>query len=77
MDEALAVNAAMSLPAWLENGENFALSGGLGFSGGGETAVGVNGIVRIDKSVAGFAGAAVSTSGSSGWAGHAGLRFGW
>ena len=66
----------MSLPAWLENGENYSLTGGVGFAEGGETAVGATGIVRIQGSVAGFVGAAVSTNGGS-WSGKAGVRMGW
>jgi hypothetical protein len=70
------MNAALSLPAWLERGENFSLTGGVGFSGGGETAIGITGIVRIDGSVSGFVGAAVSSDGQT-WAGKAGMRVGW
>ena len=59
IDKSLALNAALALPAWLEKGENFSLSGGIGFSGGGETAIGVTGIVRIDGTVSGFVGGAI------------------
>jgi hypothetical protein len=73
--EALAISAALSLPAWLGDSEQFSLSGGLGFSDG-ETALGATGIARIDKNWSAFAGAAASTSGDE-WAGKAGLRLGW
>lgn len=73
--EALAISAALSLPAWLGDSEQFSLSGGLGFSDG-ETALGATGIVRIDKNLSAFAGGAASTSGDE-WAGKAGLRIGW
>ncbi len=76
MSESLALNSALSLPVWLETNENFSLSGGLGFSEGGETALGVTGIVRIEKSVSGFVGGAWSTDGGA-WAGKAGVRVGW
>jgi hypothetical protein len=76
MDEAMALNAALSLPAWLEKDENFSVTGGVGFSGGGETAIGVTGIVRIEGSVSGFVGGAVSSGGDN-WAGKAGVRIGW
>ncbi len=72
---ALALSAALSMPAWLETHENFRVSGGLGFSEGGETAVGATGVVRIDKNLAGFGGAAVNTNGDN-WAGKAGLSWG-
>ncbi|MEQ1652210.1 MAG: hypothetical protein ABL897_06970 [Hyphomicrobium sp.] len=75
-DETLALNAAISLPSWLENHESYSLSGGLGFSEGGETAVGVTGIMRLQGSTAGFAGGAVSTEGGT-WAGKVGVRVGW
>lgn len=76
MDESLALNAALSLPGWLEKGENFSITGGVGFSDGGETAVGATGIVRIDGGTSAFAGGAVSTEGGA-WAGKAGVRVGW
>jgi hypothetical protein len=76
MDESLALNAALSLPAWLQQNENFSVSGGLGFSDGGETALGLTGIMRLDQSWAAFGGVAVSTDGGA-WAGKAGARVGW
>jgi hypothetical protein len=75
MNDSLALNAALSLPAWLETNENQSLTGGVGFSAGG-AALGVTGIRRLDGSISGFAGAAVSTEGGN-WAGKAGLRIGW
>lgn len=76
MNEALALSSALSLPAWLESNENYALTGGVGFSDGGETALGVTGIVRIEGSVSGFVGGAISSDGNN-WAGKAGVRVGW
>jgi hypothetical protein len=76
MDESLALNAALSLPSWLEKGEQYSLTGGAGFSEGAETAVGVTGIVRMDGGTAGFIGGAVSTDGGT-WARKAGVRVGW
>jgi hypothetical protein len=71
-----ALSAASSQPVWLEPGENFAVSGGLGFADGA-TALGATGIVRFDKHWSGFAGAAVSTDDTDVWSGKAGLRVGW
>lgn len=76
LDESLALNAALSLPSWLERGEQYSLTGGAGFADGAETAVGVTGIVRMDGGTAGFLGGAVSTDGGT-WAGKAGVRVGW
>lgn len=73
--KALAVGAALSTPAWLEAGESFSLSGGVGFSES-DAAFGATGIVRIEKNLSAFGGGAVSTSGGE-WAGRAGLRVGW
>ena len=75
-DEALALGAALSMPVWLQQNETGRISGGLGFSEGGETAVGATGVVRINKSWAAFGGGAVSTQGGA-WAGKAGVSFGW
>jgi hypothetical protein len=60
----------------LQQNENFSITGGVGFSDGGETAIGVTGIMRLDKNWAGFVGGAVSTDGGE-WAGKAGVRVGW
>jgi len=76
MDEALALSAALSIPAWLETDEKVRVSGGLGFTQGGETAVGATTVVRLNKNWAGFAGGAVSTNGGN-WAGKAGVSVGW
>lgn len=76
LDESMAVGAAMSMPVWLEPSENFAVSGGLGFSEGGATAIGATGVARIDKSISAFVGGAVSTNGQH-WVGKAGVRIGW
>lgn len=61
-------------PVWLNPGETFAVSGGVGFSGG-EQAIGATGVVRIEGSTSAFAGAAVTTDGK--WSGKAGVRIGW
>ena len=63
------------MPAWLENQENFSISGGIGFSEG-EVAVGATGIMRLNKGVSGFVGGAISQDGRD-WAGKAGMRVGW
>jgi hypothetical protein len=63
------------MPVWLQQNENFSVSGGVGFSDGG-TAVGVTGVMRLDQNWAGFAGGAVSDDGKL-WAGKAGVRVGW
>jgi hypothetical protein len=76
IDSSLALSAALSLPVWLEAHENVAISGGFGFSDGGEVAFGATGVVRLDRGVSGFAGGAVSTDGGY-WAGKAGVRVGW
>ena len=76
MNKSLALSAALTLPAWLETGENFSLTGGIGFSAGGETSLGVTGIARIQGNVSGFVGGAVSSDGGT-WAGKAGVRVGW
>lgn len=74
--ETLAVASALSMPIWLGDNEQFAVSGGLGFSDD-STALGGNVAFRISKNLAGFAGGAFSTESSDLWAGRAGLRFGW
>ena len=76
MDESLALNAALSLPVWLEHNESVAVSGGLGFAAGGETALGFTGVLRLDQRASGFAGGAFSTEGGN-WAGRVGVRVGW
>lgn len=72
-DEALALSSAMSAPVWLGEGENFRISGGIGFTDG-ETAVGATALARINRNVAAYGGAAVN---SDAWAGKAGLSIGW
>jgi hypothetical protein len=74
--DAAALAAALSTPVWLEAGENFSISGGLGFSDG-STAVGATGLVRFGKNLSGFAGGAFNTDDTDLWAAKAGLRFGW
>jgi hypothetical protein len=75
-NDAAALAAALSTPIWLEAGEKFAISGGLGFADN-STALGATALVRIDRNVSGFFGGAVSTEGENTWAGKAGLRVGW
>jgi hypothetical protein len=74
MDSA-ALAAALSTPVWLEPGEKFAISGGLGFSDG-STAVGATGIVRFGSNLSGFVGGAFNTDDTDLWAGKVGLRAG-
>ncbi len=74
--DALALSAALSTPVWLGDKENFAISGGLGFTDGA-AALGATGVVRINQSLSAFAGAAVSTDNSDVWAGKIGGRIGW
>jgi hypothetical protein len=74
--DLMAISAALSTPVWLEHGENFAISGGLGFTDDA-TAVGATGLMRFDKNWSGFAGGAVSTDDKEMWAGKAGVRLGW
>jgi hypothetical protein len=74
MDVA-ALAAALSTPIWLEPGENFAISGGLGFSDGA-TALGATALLRFNKNWSGFAGGAVSTDDTDLFAGKVGIRAG-
>lgn len=75
LDKSLALSAAISTPVWLGDSENFAVSGGVGFSDS-ETAIGFNGVMRFDRTWSGFAGGAISQDGET-WSGRAGLRAGW
>jgi hypothetical protein len=74
--DLMAISAALSTPVWLESGERFSVSGGLGFTED-STAVGATGLMRFDKTFSGFAGGAVSTDDTDMWAGKAGIRAGW
>ena len=74
--DTAALAAALSTPVWLEAGEQFAISGGLGFSDGA-TALGATGLLRLDKNWSAFAGGAFSTDNSSFWSGKVGARVGW
>lgn len=80
VDDALhdsqAVSAALATPIWLEQGENFAVSGGVGFTDG-SAAFGMTGVMRLGHNVAGYAGGAISANDTNYWAGKAGLRLGW
>jgi hypothetical protein len=69
-----AFTAAISQPAWLEKGENYSVSGGLGF-GENATAFGLTGIMRIAPNAAAYGGFAVGPSRLIG--GKVGARFGW
>jgi hypothetical protein len=75
-DEALALSAALSMPAWLETHEKVRISGGVGFAEGGETAIGATGVMRLDRNWAGFAGGAIGSNGRN-WGGKAGVSVGW
>jgi hypothetical protein len=72
--ESFAISAALSNPTWLEPHENFAISGGLGFTAEG-AAIGFTGVMRLDRNVSAFAGVAVAPSRN--WAGRVGGRVGW
>ena len=74
MGQIIALQSALSQPAWLETGERFSLSGGVGL-GDGATAFGVTGIMRLRGSASGFAGFAVGPNGM--WGGKVGGRIGW
>jgi hypothetical protein len=74
--DIMAISAALSTPVWLESGERFSVSGGLGFTED-STAVGATGLMRFDKTFSGFAGGAVSTDDTDMWAGKLGVRAGW
>lgn len=76
IDQGAALAAAMSAPVWLGENETFRVSGGIGFTDG-EAAVGATGLLKINKNIAGYAGAAVSTSNSDAWSGKAGLSIGY
>lgn len=76
LDKSLALNAALSIPVWLGDSERVRISGGMGFSEGGETAFGATGVVRLDKNWAGFVGGAVDSEGGSA-AGKVGISVGW
>lgn len=76
MGRALALSSALSMPVWLGDRETLRLSGGIGFSDSGDTALGVSGILRFDRNWAGFVGGAISPDGKAG-AGHAGVSVGW
>jgi hypothetical protein len=74
LSDTHALAAALSNPIWLETGENFAISGGVGFSDG-SGAFGATGLMRFDRNVSGFAGGALVDDDT--WAGKAGVRVGW
>jgi hypothetical protein len=76
ISDTLAVASALSMPIWLGDKENFAVSGGIGFSDDA-AAIGATAVARINSNLAAFAGGAVSTDNSDVWAGRAGLRLGW
>lgn len=76
VNNALALDAALSMPAWLQQNENFSISGGVGFAES-SAAIGVTGVMRLDKNWSGFAGGGISTEDDDIWAGKAGVRVGW
>jgi hypothetical protein len=75
VNRSVAVATALSQPVWLEAHENFALSGGFGFSDN-QAAFGATGVMRFSRGLAGYGGLSVSTNGGY-WGGKAGLRLGW
>lgn len=76
IDQGTALAAAMSSPVWLGDSETFRVSGGVGFTDDA-AALGLNGLYRINRNVAAFGGAALSTDDTSNWSGRAGLSVGW
>lgn len=75
-DKSLAMSSALSMPVWLGDSETVRVSGGVGFSDGGETAIGATAVVRMSKNVSGFVGGAFSSDGKDA-AGKAGISVGW
>ena len=51
------------MPVWLENHENYAISGGLGFDQFG-MAFGATGLMRLNQHMSVFVGGAIATSGA-------------
>lgn len=74
LGEIIALNSALSQPAWLETYERFSISGGVGL-GDGAVAFGMTGIMRLRGSASGFAGFAIGPNGT--WGGKVGGRVGW
>lgn len=74
--EIVALTSALSMPAWLESGERFAVSGGLGVAADGSTALGMTGIMRLRGSASGFVGFAYEPTHGM-WGGRVGGRVGW
>ena len=74
--EIVALTSALSMPAWLESGERFAVSGGLGVASDGSTALGMTGIMRLRGSASGFVGFAYEPTHGM-WGGRVGGRVGW
>jgi len=73
--DVLAVSAAHP-SLYLSDSENFALSPSLGFADGA-TAVGIGGVMRLDKNWSAYASGAMSTEHSDIWSGNVGARFAW
>jgi Collagen triple helix repeat (20 copies) len=76
LGEIVALTSALSMPAWLETGERFAVSGGLGVAGDGSTALGMTGIMRLRGTASGFVGFAYEPQRGM-WGGKVGGRVGW
>jgi hypothetical protein len=75
-DKALALSTAASTPIWLQQNQNFAVSGGLGFNEN-EVAFGGNAVARIPGTpLSAFGGGAVSSDGKS-WVVRSGFHAGW
>lgn len=75
VDRSLALSLALSQPVWLETHENFAVSGGFGYTND-QAAFGFTGVMRLSRNLSGYGGIAVLPYGGVGWGSKAGLRFG-
>ena len=75
---AAALAAALSTPIWLENRENYAISGGVGFASDGinAAALGFTGTMRLGTHAAGFGSVAYEPTQRL-WGGRVGARLGW
>lgn len=73
--DALAVSAAHP-QLYLSDSESYALSSSLGFAEDA-TAVGIGGVMRLDKNWSAYASGAMSTEHSDIWSGNVGARFAW
>lgn len=74
LGDAVALSAALP-PIWLENGENYAIAGGLGGAEDGDVALGLMGVARVSGNASAYFGGATTTDGD-GWLAKGGMRFG-